>query len=173
MPRMGGSPARPLSRKVIGQHGMPRLLDFGGPPPWDRRLSCWSLCFGSVRCVITSFERSHCHCLTLRSCSSVSMRSAARVGQSTARPDYEEQRQAFPVERLRSPAFEFNQQRLCRCHLSRSPNRQLEHLAKCAQICISWSNVIRFPKIDARRADANLSATSATDNPRLIRASRR
>ena len=35
-------------------------------------------------------------------------------------------------------------------------DREFEHLAKCAQICIPWSNVIRFPKIDARGADADL-----------------
>ena len=45
---------------------------------------------------------------------------------------------------------------LRRCHLTRRPDRQFQHLAKGTQIRIPWSYVIIFPKIDARRADANL-----------------
>ena len=58
------------------------------------------------------------------------------------------------TEERRASHFEW--QRLCRSHLPRRPDRQLQYLAKRAQICIPWSNVIRFPKIDARRADADL-----------------
>ena len=46
--------------------------------------------------------------------------------------------------------------RLCRSHLPCRSDREFQHLAKGAQICIPWPNVIRFPKIDARRADADL-----------------
>jgi hypothetical protein len=41
-------------------------------------------------------------------------------------------------------------------HLPRRSDRQLQYLAKCAQILIPWSYVIIFPKIDTRGADADL-----------------
>ena len=41
-------------------------------------------------------------------------------------------------------------------HLSRRPDRQLQHLAQCAQVRIPWPNTIRLPEIDARRADTDL-----------------
>ena len=66
------------------------------------------------------------------------------------------QRQAFLSREAAVARAMFDRQRLCRCHLPCRPDRQLQHLAKCAQICIPWSNVIGFPKIDARRADADL-----------------
>src|ERR1700733_961674 len=50
----------------------------------------------------------------------------------------------------------FRRQNLCRCHLSGRPDRQFQRLAKRRQIIISWAKAIIFPKIDARRADADL-----------------
>jgi hypothetical protein len=58
---------------------------------------------------------------------------------------------AEPVIPLR-----FYRQRLCRRHLPCRSDRELQHLAKRAQICIPWPYVIVFPKIDACRTDANL-----------------
>jgi hypothetical protein len=52
--------------------------------------------------------------------------------------------------------WEFNRQRLCRCHFPRRSDRQLQYLAKRAQIPIPWANPIIFPKIDASGADADL-----------------
>ena len=48
------------------------------------------------------------------------------------------------------------QPRLRRSHLPCRSDREFQHLAKGAQICIPWSDVIRFPKIDACRADTDL-----------------
>ena len=45
---------------------------------------------------------------------------------------------------------------LCRCHGSRRPNRQLQRLAQSSKIGITWAAMIRFPKIDASRANAHL-----------------
>ena len=59
----------------------------------------------------------------------------------------------LPVERRTG---EFYRQKLCRSHLPRRSDRQLQYLAKRAQVRIPWSNVIVFPKIDAGCADADL-----------------
>ena len=59
----------------------------------------------------------------------------------------------LPVERRTG---EFYRQKLSRRHLPRRPNRQLQYLAKCAQIRIPWPNVIGLPKVDAGCADAHL-----------------
>ena len=56
----------------------------------------------------------------------------------------------------RARTGEFNRQKLCRSHLPRRSDRQLQYLAQRAQVPIPWSNVIVFPKIDACRADAHL-----------------
>ena len=81
-------------------------------------------------------------------------------GQSTAQPNYEghrrRSREAAQKGRAGRLVCEFYRQRLCRSHLPRRPDWQFQHFAERAQICIPWSNVIRFPKIDARRADADL-----------------
>ena len=43
-----------------------------------------------------------------------------------------------------------------RSHLPRRPDRQLQHLAQCAQVRIPWPTVIRLPEVDAGLADADL-----------------
>jgi hypothetical protein len=45
---------------------------------------------------------------------------------------------------------------LRRCHLSRRPDRKPQYFAERGQILIARATVISLPKIDARRADADL-----------------
>jgi hypothetical protein len=45
---------------------------------------------------------------------------------------------------------------LCCRHLPRRLDWEFQYLAERIQICIPWSNVIVFPKIDTRCADADL-----------------
>jgi hypothetical protein len=68
------------------------------------------------------------------------------------------QEECAPLGRQRQPVapLEFDWQRLRRSHLPGRSDRQLQYLAKCAQILIPWSHVIIFPKIDTRGADADL-----------------
>ena len=42
------------------------------------------------------------------------------------------------------------------CHLSRRPDRKPQYFAERGQILIARATVISLPKIDARRADADL-----------------
>jgi hypothetical protein len=74
--------------------------------------------------------------------------SASQIGGST--------KPAMAVIPVGRRTQEFDPQRLCRCHLPCCSDWEFQYLAKRAQIRITWSNVIRFPKIDTRRADANL-----------------
>jgi hypothetical protein len=46
--------------------------------------------------------------------------------------------------------------RLHGSHLSCRPNWQPQRLAQCGQVGFPWPAMIRFPKIDARLADADL-----------------
>jgi hypothetical protein len=45
---------------------------------------------------------------------------------------------------------------LCSRHFPRRSDRQLQHLAQRRQILVTGPAIIRFPKVNARRADANL-----------------
>jgi hypothetical protein len=75
---------------------------------------------------------------------------------SIRRPISGSTKPAMAVLLVGRSTWEFNRKRLCRCHLPCCSDREFEHLAKSAQICIAWSYVIIFPKVDARRADADL-----------------
>ena len=58
--------------------------------------------------------------------------------------------------------------RLCGGHLSGRSNGQLQRLAQSGQIGVTGTAVVRFPKIDARCADAdlfgNFDSRQATSN---------
>jgi hypothetical protein len=89
-------------------------------------------------------------------CGELAVTTFAGNPMSIRRPISGSTKPAMAVLLIGRSTWEFNRQRLCRCHFPRRSDRQLQYLAKRAQIPIPWANPIIFPKIDTRGADADL-----------------